>query len=859
MRRLFRWLMRLYPADFRREYGEEIERDAAERGAWKEAIMDIVATAPREHAGQLSATVRQAWRGLRRTPGFSLVALATLAAGIGLNTAIFSVVYGGLFKPLPYPEPERLFVVTESTPDQQMRFALGPDFGSWRKLSKSAQTLAGYSNWSALYAGPDGAEPVEATQVTPEFFAALGIRPHSGRLFGSTDDHPGARATAVVSHRFWERKLGSRTGSSLQLNAAAYEVIGILPAGFEFPGKTDVWVTFREDFAAQRGKDGITLLSALARLRPGVKPEVAATELTGIAIAGWNSPEVVGGFKNMTKGIRAELTPLGESIGARSRPQLLMLMGGVALVLLIACVNVANLFVARAASRTREVAVRLALGAGMGRIARHVWAESMLLASGGAVLGVALAQVLLQLLLAMAGDAVPRANEISIDTTVLAVTALVSLATGLLFGLSPLLFARRTPVNEALKDGARAGGDPALPRLRSTLVAAQLALSLVLLAGAGLLLRSFAALTQVDPGFDPSCLLTLQTHLAPSGSTDRARPVVIEFYRQALERLAALPGVRSVAMVPDLPVSGRFRNMAALEAEGHPYHRKLPMIGARHINPGYFDSLRIPIRYGRAFTPDDFAKSNQIVINEALARSHFGGVDVAGKRMRVLSDDAPWMTVIGVAADVRHVGLHAEPAPEVYRLYTDRDREMDLEMSFALRVEPKVDPKSLIDPSRQALRSLGVGVGVHNFITMEDRIRGTLSQRRFQLWLLGGFSLLAVGLAAIGVYGMVSYMVTQRSHEIGVRMALGATAADIVRLVMRHAWLLALAGLAAGSAVSYWAGQAISKLLFAIKPADPLAIGGAAIILLLVATAAAALPAWRAAAMDPAATLRRDN
>ena len=283
------------------------------------------------------------------------------------------------------------------------------------------------------------------------------------------------------------------------------------------------------------------------------------------------------------------------------------------------------------------------------------------------------------------------------------------------------------------------------------------------------------------------------------------------------------------------------------------------MIGARQINPGYFDALRIPIRYGRAFTPDDFAKSNQIVINEALARSHFGSVDVAGKRMRVLSDTAPSMTVIGVAADVRHLGLHAEPAPEVYRLYTDRDREMDLEMSFALRVESKVDPKSLIAPSRQALRSLGAGVGVHNFITMEDRIRGTLSQRRFQLCLLGGFSLLAVGLAAIGVYGMVSYIVTQRSHEIGVRMALGATAADIVSLVMRHAWLLALAGLAAGSAVSYWAGQAISKLLFAIEPTDPLAIGGAAITLLLVTTAAGALPAWRAAAMDPAAILRRDN
>ncbi len=859
MRRLFHLLMRLYPADFRREYGEEIERAAAERGAWKEAAMDIVTTAPREHADQFLTTVRQAWRGLRRTPGFTLVALATLAAGIGLNTVIFSLVYGALFKPLPYPEPERLFVVTEATPDQQIRFALGPDFGSWRRLSRSVQIMAGYSGWSALYAGPDGAEPVEATQATPEFFTALGIRPLSGRLFDSDDDRPGARATAVVSHKFWERKLGSRPGSSIELNAAAYEVIGVLPPGFEFPGKTDVWVAFREDFASQRGKDGITLLNTLARLKPGVKPDMAATELTGIAVAGWNLPEVVGGFKNMTKGIRAQLTPLGESIGARSRTQLLMLMGGVALVLVIACVNVANLFVARAASRTREVAVRLALGAGMGRIARDVWAENLLLAAGGALLGITLARLLLRLLLKIAGDAVPRANEISIDTAVLAVTALVSLATGLVFGLSPLLFARRTPLNEALKDGARGGGDPALPRLRSTLVAAQLALSLVLLAGAGLLLRSFVALTQVNPGFDPNGLLTLQTHLAPAGFADRAHPVVLGFYRQALERLAALPGVQSVAMAPDLPVSGRFSNMAALEAEGHPFHRKLPMIGARQINPGYFDSLRIPIRYGRAFTPDDLAKSNQIVINEALARSHFGNVDVAGKRMRVLSDTAPWMTVIGVAADVRHLGLQAEPAPEVYRLYTDRDREMISEMSFALRVERNVDPKSLTGEARETLLSLGSGAGVHNFITMEDRIRGTLSQRRFQLWLLAAFSLLAVGLAAIGVYGVLSYMVTQRSHEIGVRMALGATAADIVGLFMRHAWLLALTGLAVGSAVFYWAGQAISKLLFAIKPTDPWAISGAAITLLLVATAAAALPAWRAAAMDPAAILRRNN
>lgn len=847
--KLFRLLLHLYPRDFLREYGDDIERDAAERGDWKSATWDIVSTAPREHLDQWRATLRQAWRGLRRTPGFSLVALATLAAGIGLNTAIFSIVYGVLLKPLPYPEPERLFTVTEATPSQQIRFALGPDFGSWREQSRLAQAVAGYASWSLpLYEGPDGVAPVNASWVTPELMSILGVPPERGRLLLAADDRPGAAPVALVSRRFLEQRLGGRAAGSIELDTVSYEVVGVLPAGFDFPAHTDVWLPFRVDFKAMRTLPQMILLHTLVRSRPGVTPEAMAAELSGIAEAGWNLPGVIGGYRNMTKGIRAQLTPLGDTVSGSARPQLLILMGGVALVLLIACLNVANLFVARAASRTREVAVRLALGAGPSRIARHVLAESLLLAAAGACLGGAAAYLLLRFLLALGAGTLPRAGEIAIDGPVLAVTAVTTLATGLLFGFSPLLFVRRVAVNEALKDGARGAGDPALPRFRAVLVASQLALSLVLLVGAGLLMRSFVALRSVDPGFDARGLLTLQTTVPPTA--------VLDFDRQALARLAALPGVTAVAMAPDLPMDGRFSGMAGLQAEGRPFDHKLPRIGERHINPGYFAALRIPIRQGRAFADEDFAPgSNRIVVNEALARSHFGTVDVVGRRMRALSDTSPWLTIIGVAANVRHLGLHSEPLPEYYSLYTLRPVQ---QMNFAIRVADGVDPQSLAGPAREALRGLNGRAGVHNLITMEDRIYGTLAQRRFQLWLLGAFALLALGLAGMGVYGVVSYLVAQRSHEIGVRMALGATRGNIVVMVMRHAWLLAAVGLGMGMAASYGAAQGIAKLLFAIEPTDPLSLAGAAIALLAVATLAAALPARRAAALDPVITLRRE-
>jgi predicted permease len=848
--RLFRLLLRLYPSDFRREYGEEIERDVAERGTWRQAAWDILATAPRERLDQWHGTLRQAWRGLRRTPGFTIVALLTLATGIGLNTAIFSIVYSVLLKPLPYPEPERLFVVTEGTAERPMNLALGPDFGSWRESSKLAQSVAGYTTWDPLFASPEGAVPVRAALVTPELANMLGVRPYRGRLLASRDDVPGAAPVALVSYRFWRDKLSGPDGGSIALNGTSYEVAGVLPPGFEYPGRTEIWVPFREDFVAMRTRPQILLLNALVRLNPGISAASAATELTGIAAAGWSRPGVIGGYRNMLKGVRAQLTPLTESISGSARPQLLMLMAGVTLVLLIACLNVANLFVARAASRTREVAMRLALGAGLGRMARHILAESLLLAGAGACLGAAAAPFLLRLLLALGGESLPRGGEIAIDGTVLAVTAAVSLATGLLFGLSPLLFVGRTSVIEALKDGARGSGDPALPKLRATLVAAQLALSLVLLVGAGLLMRSFVSLRSVDPGFDPGGLLTFGVSLPAQNEQTH------ELYRRALERLRILPGVIAVAMTPDLPVNGRFRQQVGLGAEGHPFDRKLPMAGGRDVNADYFAALHIPIRLGRSFAKEDFGRKDRIVINESLARSHFGTTDVVGRRMRTLSDDAPWLTIIGVAADVRHIGLHSGPAPEIYSLF-DTQRPSQ-QMSFALRVAPGVEPKSLAGPARQSLRDLDSGMGVHDFITMEDRIYGTLSQRRFQLLLLAAFALLAVGLAGIGVYGVVSYLVAQRSHEIGVRMALGATKGNIVGMVMRHAWLMASVGLAVGLMASYWAGQAISRLLFAIAPTDPLAIAGAVTALLLVSTVAAALPARRAAAMDPAITLRRE-
>ncbi|MCW5977040.1 MAG: ABC transporter permease [Bryobacteraceae bacterium] len=865
-RRLYRTLLCLYPAEFRHEYGGEMEtvfgdRLAAARGAagrarvCLESLWDMARSAPAEHWDAVRGDVIHGVRSLGRSRSFTAAVAAALAAGIGVNTAVFSVVYAILLKPLPYPNPDRLALVTTHVPHRPLGASLGPDFASWKAQSRSLESAAAYSTSDRMLTGPGGPEPVNAAGVTSELLEILGVRPMMGRGFTETDMAPGAPATALISHAAWNSRFGGAPDVldlSVHLDAEPLRIIGVLPPGFSFPGETEIWYANREDLAAQRSQGRITIVNVIGRLRPSVTQASAANELTAIARAGWNGPGVTPGYKEMVEGLRAEVTPLSEALTENARPLLLLLTGAVALVLAIACVNAANLLVARAATRRREIAVRLALGAGRSRLVRQTLTESLLLAGGAGVLGTALAFALLRWMVALGGAAFPRAAEIGVNGPALAFTAAVCGLTGMAFGLAPAFFVTRTRIQSALKDGARGGGDPAWPRLRSALVAAQLALALVLLVGAGLLLRSLNTLRQVNPGFDARNLLVAQVNLTDPAYETRERSFA--FHQEALRRLRAVPGVVAVGVNRNLPIDTSFGNQMALMVEGHPYDPKLPLFGSRHVNADYFRALGIPVLAGRVFTEAEMKPDSKlVVVNATLARQYFTVEEAVGKRLKGLSDNAEWITIIGVIGDVKHRGLHAAPGPEIYQPYAAVPLP---KAGYAVRT--KGDPVAMIDSVRSAVRSVDASAGVHSFTTMDRRIYGTLDQRRFQTLALLTFAALAAGLAGVGVYGVVSYAVSQRHHEMGVRMALGAVPGDIVTLVMRGTLRMAAAGLVAGLAVSWLAGRAMSGLLFAVGPGDPLAIAGAAAMLLVVAAAGSFGPALRAARLDPVQTLRRE-
>jgi putative ABC transport system permease protein len=786
---------------------------------------------------------------LAQRPGFTGAVLFTLALGIGANAAMFTILNAVVLRPLPYAEPDRLVLIWESKPDRGWpQFAVSqPNFLDWQEQSSAAfERLAAFANRAGNLTVGGETERISGRAVSRDFFPALGIRPMLGRDFLPEEDKPGSGERIVLlSHGLWQRRFGEDpgiVGRSITLNDVSYTVIGVLP---EFNwGNAEVFVPLRPDPSESRGDHRLTVLG---RLKPGIGLEQAKATMAGIA------ERLALQYPDSNKGWTVALDRFFDwTVPPESRRALYLLMGAVALVLLIACANVASLLLARASGRRREIAIRAALGASRARLIRQLLAESMLLAVVGGGLGLLCAHWGVSVLAGVADTVLPRADEISLDPRVLLFTLGVSLFAGLLFGLAPALQATRVDFHDTLKEGTRAGD--ARQRARSLLVVGQVAVSLVLLVGVGLLLRSLAAVLDVQPGFNSGNLLTASLNLPdahyPKG-TD-----YISFNGRLLERLRAQPGIDSVSITSGLPMDGGGTAMevlpegAAAPTDGGP----APSAQWRLVLPGYFKTMGIPLRRGRDLTDADLdmvkGEFRGAVISESLARRCWPGQDPIGRRFNPWSMNDPVLTVVGVVGDVKLFNLDGtDPDPAVY-LYYVRWSPIQIVM------RTKGDPHAAAEVLRREVRAIDPGVPVAQVRTMQELFDGTTAPRRFTMTLLAIFAGAALLLSAVGLFGLLAFLVAQRTHDIGIRLALGARGRDIVRLVVGHAMLLTLVGVGIGVAGSLALSGWIRSMLFGVGARDPLTLVATVVLLVLVALLACWVPARRAARVDPLVALR---
>ncbi len=820
-----------------------------------------------------------AFRQLLKKPGFTAVAVLTLALGIGANTAIFSVVNAVLLKPLPYPEPGQLVQLRADWSGKPGTVIGSDTFKNVKAQSQSLARVAAYSGGDMTLTGDGSAERVLAGAATADFFPLLGIQPALGRNFTREEDTPNGPKAVILGHGLWQSRFGgdpSVLDRRVTLNEQSYAVVGILPAGFQYPEPFQLWTPLALGDSGGtfvNFGEGMMLLKAIARLKPSVTLQQAEAELQIIAQriqpGGPTStpgrkarPRGEGGDGGEGgKGGRTLVTLVGlhEQVVGDAKGALLVLLGAVAFVLLIACANVANLQLARATARRREMAVLAALGAGRLRIGRQLLTESMVLSLVGGGLGLLVAFWGVQALGKWSTASLPAVNGIRIDAWVLAFTLGVSVITGLGFGLAPAVQAWRTDVNAALKEEGR--GDTGRRRnwLRHSLVVSEVALALVLLIGAGLLIKSFSRLLDVDPGFRTDGVLTFQVSLADEKSPARK----VNFIGQIVERLKALPGVQEAAATDSLPLTD-FARITSADIEGRPpidFSKAKPGEVRPSSRPtvtlDYFKAMGIPVRSGRAFTSQDALPSASVVIvNEAFERVNFPGESALGKRIRLRAGpgEARWQTVVGVVSDVRQSGLAADIMPEIYSPAID-DAGGDA-LSFVLRVTG--EPRGLVSAVRGAVAEVAPNQSLYNLMTMEQRLANTTTSRRLNTTLLGSFAVVALLLAVLGIYGVMSYAVTQRRREIGVRMALGAQKRDALGLVIGGGLRLALLGVAIGLGGAFALTRYLSSQLYSVKATDPLIFVGVAAALTGVAVLASWLPARRAARTDPMGALRTD-
>jgi predicted permease len=796
--------------------------------------------------------VRYAARALKRAPGFAAVSIITLALGIGSTTIVYSIVDGILLRPLPIADPDRVMLVRETFNGQDGSFSW-PNFLDARERQTSFERFAGWRGLTANLTGVDEPRRLNVRHTTWDLLATLGVRPALGRDFTADDDKPGAARTAIVSHAFWQREMGGTPdaiGRQIMLDESPVTVIGVLPQGFTIAREEDAFLPIgpASELAAQMyaGRGNHFGIVAIGRLKPTVEAEAANAEMVSIA------RQLEQQYPATNSGNSASVRPLFEVLVGTARLMLYVLLGAVVTMLLIACVNLANLMLARAAGRTQEMAVRRSLGAARWRLARQMLTESILLAIIGGAFGVALAYGGFAAMLALLPPNQPRIHVIGIDWRVLSVTAAASIATGLLFGLMPALQAATGRSMTLLRSARVTGTAQSGAGTRRALLFAEVALALVLVTGAGLMLRTVINLSAIDTGFTRELVVSAQFNLPQR--YDPARRVV--FFDQAVERLRAIPGVANAAMTYSLPIAGsNWNSIFTVEGQPVPERSKLPASGWIPITPGYFDTMGIRLVKGRVFDERDLATSPEVVVvNETFARRLFGDNDPLGARVKQgwPEDKTPWRQIVGVVKDVRMDGLQGDPTLQAYlptRQLSQRSAIFVVRAGNALALGRAVEA---------AIHEIDPNVPLFNVRTMDQVIGVSIGNERLTTVLMISFAALALLMAGIGVFGVTAYSVSQRTHELGIRMALGANRGSVLALVLRQEMGACLMGIAAGILGAFFLASLLESLLFGVTARDGVTLSAAAIVLLAVTMLACLIPAHRATRVDPVTALRLD-
>jgi putative ABC transport system permease protein len=805
---------------------------------------------------ELVQDVRYGLRMLRKSPGFTAVALLTLALGIGANTAIFSVVYGILLRPLPYQDSARLIVLNETTPKVGMVSVSYPDFLDWRSQSHAFSRMGAVGEVTFNLAGVNQPENITGEAVSSSFFSILGMHPLLGRDFDPSEEKIGTAPVVLLSYQLWQSHLGgdpSAVGRTINLDGNGFTIVGVLPPGFRSIDKTDVivpigvWATHNPDEAGDRGERGD--MRVIARLAPGVSFLQARAEMDTV------SARLAATYAGDAE-FGAALRPIREVFVGEIRPAILILFGAVLFVLLIACANVANLFLMRGAARTREIALRIALGATRGRIVRQMLAESLVLAFFGGLIGVLISIAGIRGLSQLIPMDMQGGASTNLNGAVLLFAAAAVVLSSLMFGLVPALQLTKPEVQSELKEGGRnTSAGAGQNRVRGLLAVAEIAVALILLVGAGLMVQSLHRLLAVDPGFHTNRLLTMEMNLRTAQYAKD--PAVLNFWQQTIEKVRALPGVESAALGTVVPMTdSHSRSDISIELAPEPKPGKLPHPDVHIVSPGYVRTLGVPLLRGREFTDADGENAPRVgLINAILARQFFPNQDAIGKRFTFghpsAEHPAKWITIVGVTADTKLYGL-ANPA----RLEVYIPHRQSVSSDMNLIVKSAADPGALTSSIRRAVASIDKDQPIFGIATMQELMDNSVSTRRVTLILLAMFSGLALVLAAIGIYGVISYSVAQRTHEIGIRMALGAERGSVLRMILAQGAKIAGAGVAIGICASFALTRLMSKLLFSVSAADPVTFAAVALGLILVALLACYIPARRALRVDPIIALR---
>ncbi|MEK6321124.1 MAG: ABC transporter permease [Acidobacteriota bacterium] len=802
--------------------------------------------------------IRYGVRMLLKRPGFTAVAVLALTLGIGANTAIFSVVNGVLLRPLPYPNPDRIVTIWHPSRGGHTLGLTDLEFFDFREQNHVFEEVAAFATGATSLTGSGEPERVAATWASAGFFPSVGVQPALGRAFTAEDDKPGPAQVVVLSYGLWQRRFGSDPniiGQQVSLNGLSRTIIGVMPGGFYFD-KQDVqlWLPLGLDRANVSPRD--RSYNAIARLRSNVTLEQARVGMNTLAAQLAEEyrkryPEGV----NSTQSVN--LIPLHELIVGDIRPALLVLLAAIGFVLLIACANVANLLLARAEARQKEIAIRIALGAGRSRIIQQLLTESVLLSLMGGAMGLLLAFWGVEALLAIAPATIPRTSEVGVDATVLIFTLAISVLAGIMFGLVPGLQSSKMDLHASFKEGRGSTGDRGRRHTRRVLVVSEIALSLVLLIGAGLMIKSFWRLLNVDAGFDPKNVLTAQIALPQSRYPQRQQ--VDAFYKQLLERAESLPGVQSVGTVTVLPLSG-FNSNASFEIEGKPRLSDDVAQNAeyRMISRDYFCAMGIPLLKGRYFMESDREDAPAVVIINDAMTSFWPDEDPVGKRIDLGVPGSPLFTIVGITKDTKDQGLDIRPRPEMYFLHSQNAYVTALGVWRSMTVVARASsgPITLAGPIRSVVQTIDKDLPVARIQTMEQVLSNSVSQPRFTMLLLAVFAVLALALAAVGVYGVMSFSVAQRTHEFGIRMALGADTRDVMKLVLREGLVIVSMGVTIGLALAFIATRLISSFLYGVSPSDPLTFLAISLLLVGVALGACFVPGRRATKVDPMEALR---